>query len=190
MKGARRMFGRSGYRLTVRYGRIYTICATEQRQPNTAAQREARATFAEANRRAISELQSEARREYWTEKARQRGYKTAIGACRAYHIGMVREEHEARKVSAETVTRNATATAKRGRLRRYVHNVAATMRREERAARIWATPKRSTCAAEIRNMLHKRPGTRTHNDTDNAGKQHQTRDEKHCPTAVKEIYTH
>lgn len=144
MKGARRMFGRSGYRLTVRYGRIYTICATEQQQPNTAAQREARAIFAEANRRAVSELQSEARREYWTEKARQRGYKTAIGACRAYHISMVREEYEARKVSAETVTRNATATAKRGTLRRGVHNVTATMRREHGAALIWATPKRST----------------------------------------------
>lgn len=143
MKGARRLFVRSGYRLTVRYGRIYTICATGQRQPNTAAQREARAIFAEANRRAVSELQSEARREYWTEKARQRGYKTAIGACRAYHIGMVREEHEARKVSAETVTRNATAKAKRGTLRRGVHNVTATMRREHEAARIWATPKRS-----------------------------------------------
>ena len=144
MKGARRLFGRSGYRLTVRYGQIYTICATEQRQPNTAAQREARAIFAEANRRAVSELQSEARREYWTEKARQRGYKTAIGACRAYHIGMVREEHEARKVSAETVTRNATAATKREMRRRSVHNVTATMRREHEAARIWATTKRST----------------------------------------------
>lgn len=143
MKGARRLFGRSGYRLTVRYGRIYTICATEQRQPNTAAQREARAIFAEANRRAVSELQSEARREYWKEQAQREGYKTAIGACRAYHIGMVREEHEARKAYAKQVTRNATATAKRGTHRRGVHNVTATMRREHGAARIWATPKRS-----------------------------------------------
>ncbi len=118
MKGARRLFGRSGYRLTVRYGRIYTICATEQRQPNSAAQRMARTIFAEANRLAVNELQNAERREHWEEEAHRRGYKTAIGACRAYYVGRLREAQEkaksARKERSRPTIRAAETREARG----------------------------------------------------------------------------
>ena len=50
LRTARRLIRPSGYRLTVRFGVVYTVRAVPQRQPHTPAQLTARAIFAEANR--------------------------------------------------------------------------------------------------------------------------------------------
>ena len=65
LRTVRRLMRPSGVRLTVRYGSVYTVQAVRQRQPNSAAQRKARAVFAEANSLAVEELRSDERRTYW-----------------------------------------------------------------------------------------------------------------------------
>lgn len=96
LRTARRLFRSEGLRLTVRYGRIYTICAVECRQPNTLAQRRARDVFRRANEAAIEEMRSVVGRLRWAAVARRAGYKSGIGACRAYHVRRLRAEMERR----------------------------------------------------------------------------------------------
>lgn len=94
LRTVRRLMRPSGVRLTVRYGSVYTVQAVRQRQPNSAAQRKARAVFAEANSLAVEELRSDERRTYWARRARETGYRTAIGACRAEYVRRLREERK------------------------------------------------------------------------------------------------
>ena len=91
LRTARRLIRPSGYRLTVRYGAVYTLRIIPQRQPHTPAQLTARAVFAEANRLAVNELKNTEHRAYWQREALRLGYRTAIGACRAYHVRRLRE---------------------------------------------------------------------------------------------------
>ena len=91
LRTARRLIRPSGYRLTVRFGAVYTLRIVPQRQPHTPAQLTARAIFAEANRLAVNELKNTEHRAYWQREALRLGYRTAIGACRAYHVRRLRE---------------------------------------------------------------------------------------------------
>lgn len=91
LRTARRLIRPSGYRLTVRFGVVYTLRIVPQRQPHTSAQLTARAIFAEANRLAVNELKNTEHRAYWQREALRLGYRTAIGACRAYHVRRLRE---------------------------------------------------------------------------------------------------
>ena len=91
LRTARRLIRPSGYRLTVRYGAVYTLRIVPQRQPHTPAQLTARAIFAKANRLAVNELKNTEHRAYWQREALRLGYRTAIGACRAYHVRRLRE---------------------------------------------------------------------------------------------------
>lgn len=92
----RRGMRKAGIRLTVRWGKVYTVMAAETRQPDSAAQLRAREVLAQASEAAKKELADPERRLYWTMNAAEMGYKTVRGACVAYHVRRL-------KVEAQTV---------------------------------------------------------------------------------------
>lgn len=75
----RRGMRKAGIRLTVRWGKVYTVMATETRQPDSAAQLRAREVLAQASEAAKKELADPERRLYWTMNAAEMGYKTVRG---------------------------------------------------------------------------------------------------------------
>ncbi len=87
----RRRMRREGMRITVRWGRVYTMGARTGQQPDSEAQMRARGILARASEAAKREMEDEARRLYWTEHAAEMGYRTARGACVAYHVRRLRE---------------------------------------------------------------------------------------------------
>ena len=88
----RRRMRKAGIRLTVRWGKVYTVMAAETRQPDSAAQLRAREVLARASEAAKKELADPERRQYWTMNAAEMGYKTVRGACVAYHVRRLKEE--------------------------------------------------------------------------------------------------
>ena len=113
----RRRMRRSGLRLTVRWGKIYTVAAVECVQPETEAQLRARDVLARASEAAKREMNDPERRLYWTTHAAELGYKTARGACVAHHVRRIKAEEaaeEARRRSMEALR----AWAEEARMRR------------------------------------------------------------------------
>ena len=82
----RRRIRPSGLRITVRWGRVYTIAPAETHQPDTEAQLRSRSLLSRASALAKRELADPSRRLYWDTHAAGLGYKTARGACIAHHI--------------------------------------------------------------------------------------------------------
>ena len=93
----RRRMRRSGLRLTVRWGKVYTVEAVEIRQPETEAQLRARDVMARASAAAKREMTDPERRLYWMTHAAELGYKTARGACVAHHVKRIKAEEEAER---------------------------------------------------------------------------------------------
>ena len=93
----RRRMRRSGLRLTVRWGEVYTVEAVEIRQPETEAQLRARDVMARASAAAKREMTDPERRLYWDSHAAELGYKTARGACVAHHVRRIKAEEEAER---------------------------------------------------------------------------------------------
>ena len=118
----RRRMRKSGLRLTVRWGKIYTVAAVECVQPETEAQLRARDVMARASEAAKREMNDPERRLYWTTHAAELGYKTARGACVAHHIRRIKADEEAeqrRQRSMEALRAWAEeARARRERRRR------------------------------------------------------------------------
>ena len=118
----RRRMRRSGLRLSVRWGKIYTVAAVECVQPETEAQLRARDVMARASAAAKEEMCDPERRLYWMTHAAEMGYKTARGACVAHHIRRIKAEEEAeqrRQRSLEALRAWAEeARARRERRRR------------------------------------------------------------------------
>ena len=115
----RRRMRKSGLRLTVRWGKIYTVAAVECVQPETEAQLRARDVLARASEAAKREMGDPERRLYWDSHAAELGYKTARGACVAYHVRRIKAEEaseDARKRSMEAL--RAWAEEARGRRER------------------------------------------------------------------------
>ena len=115
----RRRMRKSGLRLTVRWGNVYTIEAVECAQPETEAQLRARDVMARASEAAKREMCDPERRLYWMTHAAEMGYKTARGACVAYHVRRIKAEEaseDARKRSMEVL--RAWAEEARGRRER------------------------------------------------------------------------
>ena len=90
----RRRMRPSGFRLTVRWGKVYTIDAVEICQPDSDAQLVARELLSRASAMAKRELEDGERRLYWTRHAAELGYKTVRGACVAYWVRRLRAEAE------------------------------------------------------------------------------------------------
>ena len=107
---------KAGIRLTVRWGKVYTVMAAETRQPDSAAQLRAREVLAQASEAAKKELADPERRLYWTTHAAEMGYKTARGACVAYHVRRLRELPQAEAIAA--LGRGVRRKRKEERLRR------------------------------------------------------------------------
>ena len=118
----RRRMRRSGLRLSVRWGRVYTVAAVECVQPETEAQLRARDVLARASEAAKREMSDPERRLYWDSHAAELGYKTARGACVAYHVRRIKAEEaaeDARRRSMEALRAWAEeARARRERRRR------------------------------------------------------------------------
>ena len=93
----RRRMRKSGLRLTVRWGKVYTVAAVETTQPETEAQLRARDVLARASEAAKREMGDPERRLYWTMHAAEMGYKTARGACVAHHVRRLKEEEAAQQ---------------------------------------------------------------------------------------------
>ena len=113
----RRRMRRSGLRLTVRWGKIYTVAAVECVQPETEAQLRARDVLARASEAAKREMNDPERRLYWTTHAAELGYKTARGACVAHHVRRLKEEEAAQQRRSMEALR-AWAEEARGRRER------------------------------------------------------------------------
>ena len=118
----RRRMRKSGLRLTVRWGKIYTVAAVEITQPETEAQLRVRDVMARASEAAREEMCDPERRLYWDSHAAEMGYKTARGACVAHHIRRIKAEEESeqrRQRSMEALRAWAEeARARRERRRR------------------------------------------------------------------------
>lgn len=101
---ARRLFRnkkRSRCRITVRFGRLYTIAYAPAVQPRTMSQCRNWNLFARANARVARDMKNEALASRWRKRARKYGYKTARGAARAYYIAMFQKRNDrGRKVDA------------------------------------------------------------------------------------------
>ncbi len=105
----RRRMRKSGLRLTVRWGRVYTVAAVEARQPDSEAQLRARDVLARASEAAREELRDAERRLYWDTHAAEMGYKMARGACVAHHVRRLKEEmSETRTEERREVSRAVT----------------------------------------------------------------------------------
>ena len=113
----RRRMRKSGLRLTVRWGKIYTVAAVEITQPETEAQLRARDVLARASEAAKREMNDPERRLYWTMHAAEMGYKTARGACVAHHVRRLKEEEAAQQRQSMEALR-AWAEEARGRRER------------------------------------------------------------------------
>ena len=87
----RRMRG-SGLRLSVRWGRVYTVRDVSGSQPDSEAQLRSRSVLAMASARAKVEMAVAERRLYWDTHAAEMGYKTGRGACVAYHVRCLMRE--------------------------------------------------------------------------------------------------
>ncbi len=114
----RRRMRPSGLRITVRWGRVYTICPVEIRQPDSEAQLRVRALMSRASALAKRELQSPDRRLYWDTHAAEMGYKTARGACVAYYMRRLRAEAALREDDMERMRRLADERRRRQEERR------------------------------------------------------------------------
>ena len=118
----RRRMRKSGLRLSVRWGKIYTVAAVEITQPETEAQLRARDVMARASAAAREEMCDPERRLYWMTHAAELGYKTARGACVAHHIRRIKAEElaeQCRRRSMEALRAWAEeARARRERRRR------------------------------------------------------------------------
>lgn len=99
LKGARRMMTTHGssLRITQRHGKLYTFKRFKCVQPNSDAQLECRELLKRANEQAKSDMKEEGRKHYWTEKAREMGYKTAMGCARAWYISELKGRALSRK---------------------------------------------------------------------------------------------
>ena len=110
----RRRMRKSGLRLTVRWGRIYTVKAVEITQPETERQLRARDVLARASEAAKREMGDPERRLYWETHAAEMGYKTARGACVAHHVRRLKEDAtEAEQRSMEALRLWAEEARKR-----------------------------------------------------------------------------
>ena len=115
--GARRLFSRSGFSLTVRSGRICTKRLVPQADPRTPAQLSARHIFAAANRLAVRVLARPGQREYWQKEAARLGYRTPIGAARAHYIALLRARAaSARRPLSRRHSANAPLSWRRTRI--------------------------------------------------------------------------
>lgn len=105
LRGARRMITKRGgsFRITQRNGRLYTFKKFKCVQPNTEAQIECRELLKRANVLAREDMARDGRREQWEKRAREMGYKTAMGCARAWYVAELkgevirRKEEEARE---------------------------------------------------------------------------------------------
>ena len=112
----RRRMRREGLRITVRWGQVYTMGARTGTQPDSEAQMRARGVLARASEEAKREMEDEEKRLYWTTHAAEMGYKTARGACVAYHVRRLRELPQAEAIAA--LGRGVRRKRKEERLRR------------------------------------------------------------------------
>ena len=122
----RRRMRSSGLRITVRWGKVYTIDAVEIRQPDSEAQLRMRALMARASALAKRELECAERRLYWDTHATEMGYKTGRGACVAYYMRRLRAEEELREDDVERMRRVAEERRKRQEERRLREMMAET----------------------------------------------------------------
>lgn len=92
LSNARRVLTRRGCNIALarRYGHVYTRRKTHPRQPNTAAQLQARSLLKQANILARKELQRPGRLDYWTSRSKSLGYKTVLGCVRAHFIAILK----------------------------------------------------------------------------------------------------
>lgn len=99
LRGARRILTKrdSAFWITRRHGKLYTIKKFSCEQPNTEAQMRCRELLMRANEMAREELAKERGRETWGKKAREMGYKTAIGCARAYYVAKLKGKELAKK---------------------------------------------------------------------------------------------
>lgn len=94
------------YRLAYRNGKYYIIRYKQVEQPNTIKQVINKTLFAKANKMAIQDMQKEGRANYWRRRARRKGYKTSMGAARAYYIEILRKRdarHSAQKIETKVI---------------------------------------------------------------------------------------
>ena len=109
----RRRIRPSGLRITVRWGRVYTIAPAETHQPDTEAQLRSRSLLSRASALAKRELADPSRRLYWDTHAAGLGYKTARGACIAHHIRRLKLTSALLDDDIERLRRKAAAPARR-----------------------------------------------------------------------------
>ena len=114
----RRRMRREGLRITVRWGRLYTIEAVETRQPDSEAQLRARGMLARASAMAKRELENPERRLYWDCHAAEMGYKTGRGACVAHYIKRLKALDALRVEDVERMRRRAAERRARQEERR------------------------------------------------------------------------
>ena len=114
----RRRMRRAGVRVTVRWGRLYTIEAVEIRQPDSEAQLRARGVLARASAMAKRELENPERRLYWDCHAAEMGYKTGRGACVAHYIKRLKALDALREEDVERMRRRAAERRARQEERR------------------------------------------------------------------------
>ena len=114
----RRRMRRAGLRVTVRWGRLYTIEAVEIRQPDSEAQLRARGVLARASAMAKRELEDAERRLYWDTHAAEMGYKTGRGACVAHYIKRLKALDALREEDVERMRRRAAERRARQEERR------------------------------------------------------------------------
>ena len=126
----RRRMRHTGLRVTVRWGKVYTIDAVEIRQPDSEAQLRMRALMARASVLAKRELENGERRLYWDTHAAEMGYKTGRGACVAYYMRRLRAEAVLREDDVERMRRVAAERRRRQEERR-LRELRAEMEGEE-----------------------------------------------------------
>ena len=114
----RRRMRRAGLRVTVRWGRLYTIEDVEIRQPDSEAQLRARGVLARASAMAKRELENPERRLYWDCHAAEMGYKTGRGACVAHYIKRLKALDALREEDVERMRRRAAERRARQEERR------------------------------------------------------------------------
>ena len=103
----RRRMRRAGLRVTVRWGRLYTIEAVEIRQPDSEAQLRARGVLARASAMAKRELENA-----------EMGYRTGRGACVAHYIKRLKALDALREEDVERMRRRAAERRARQEERR------------------------------------------------------------------------
>lgn len=96
LKGARRIITMRGgdFRITRRFGSLYTFKKFKCKQPNSEKQMECRDLLRRSNEMAREDMAREGRRDYWERMAKERGYKTAVGCARAWFISVLKREME------------------------------------------------------------------------------------------------